>query len=181
MEFDGIVGAVQSGKGAMGVAGMSITEERLKSVDFSIEYVQSKLVILVPAENSTVATPDDLTGKIIAVQTGTTSDIFATDMVENATIQRFKNFLDAASALKTGKCDAVVVDEMTAQSILAENADLAQLADPLTEERYAICVQKGNDTLLESINTTLKRLIEEGKIDEYIYNHTASDAEEAVG
>ncbi|MFA6947421.1 MAG: transporter substrate-binding domain-containing protein [Eubacteriales bacterium] len=176
MEFDGIVGAVQSGKGAIGVAGMSINEERLQSVDFSVEYVKSKLVVLVSSDNTEITTPDALTGKSIAVQTGTTSDVFASD-IKDATISRYKSFLDAASALNSGKVDAVIVDEMTAAEILSANAILVQLADPLTEERYAIAIQKGNKTLLDAVNTTLNRLISEGKIDEYIYNHTAAGTE----
>lgn len=176
MEFDGIVGAVQSGKGAIGVAGMSITEERLKNVDFSVEYIQSKLVVLVSSDNTEITTPDALTGKNIAVQTGTTSDVFASD-IEGAAISRYKSFLDAASALTSGKVDAVVVDEMTAAEILASNSNLVQLADPLTEEKYAIAVQKGNQTLLDAVNATLNRLISEGKIEEYIFNHTAAGAE----
>lgn len=172
MAFDGIVAAVKSGKGDIGVAGMSINEERLESVDFSVEYVSSSLYIIVPANGSTVASADDLVNKTIGVQTGTTADVFTSD-IEGATISRFNNFLDAAAALKAGKCDAIVVDELPSQEIVKANADtLVRLETPLTEEKYAIALQKGNDTLLETINTVLERLLSEGKIDSYIFNHT---------
>ncbi len=179
MEFAGIVGAIKSGKGSLGIAGMSITEERKQSVDFSIQYVNSKLFILVAAGNDAINTPDDLKGKIIGVQTGTTSDIFASD-VENATINRYSQFLEAATALTAGKVDAMVVDELTANEIMAANeGKMKMLETPLAEEAYAIAVQKGNTTLLEAVNKTLQRLIDEGKIEEYIYSHSAgSDAAE---
>lgn len=177
MEFASIVGAIKSGKGSIGAAGMSISEDRLKNVDFSVEYINSKLFILVREDETEIVDPDTLVGVTIGVQAGTTSDVFATD-VENATISRYKTFLEAATALKTGKVNAVVVDELTAAEILAVNADLKQLETPLADEQYAICVQKGNTTLLDAINATLNRLLEEGKIEEFVYNHTAKDAAE---
>lgn len=173
MAFEGIINAIKSGKGSIGVAGMSITEDRQKNVDFSIEYVKSKLFVLVAASETEITTPDNLTGMTIGVQTGTTSDVFASG-VEGAEISRYGNFLDAATALKSGKVRAIVVDELTSDEILAANTDLIRLADPLAEEAYAICVQKGNATLLEAVNATLTRLLDEGKIDEFIFNHSTA-------
>lgn len=173
MAFEGIVNAIKSGKGSIGVAGMSITEDRKKNVDFSVEYVKSKLFVLVAASETEITSPDNLTGMTIGVQTGTTSDVFASD-VEGAEISRYGNFLDAATALMGGKVRAIVVDELTSDEILAANPDLIRLADPLAEEAYAICVQKGNASLLEAVNTTLTRLLEEGKIDEFIFNHSTA-------
>lgn len=176
MAFEGIVNAIKSGKGDVGIAGMSITEDRVKNVDFSIEYVESKLFILVMADETEITNADTLVGMSIGVQTGTTSDTFAS-MVENATINRYSTFLDAATALKSGKVRAMVVDEMTSDEILAANSDLKRLDEPLANEAYAICVKKGNESLLEAVNATLTRLIQEGKIDEYIFNHTTATAE----
>jgi ABC-type amino acid transport substrate-binding protein len=180
MPFEGIINAIKSGKGSIGVAGMSITEDRLKNVDFSIEYFKSKLFVLVSATETEITTPDNLTGMTIGVQTGTTSDAFAS-AVEGAEISRYGSFLDAATALKSGKVRAVVVDELTSEEILAANSDLKRLDQPLADEKYAICVQKGNTTLLEAVNATLTRLLEEGKIDEFIYNHTVKDENVVVG
>lgn len=173
MAFEGIINAIKSGKGSIGVAGMSITEDRQKNVDFSIEYVKSKLFVLVAATETEITSPDNLTGMTIGVQTGTTSDVFASG-VEGAEISRYGNFLDAATALKSGKVRAIVADELTSDEILAANTDLIRLPDPLAEEAYAICVQKGNTTLLEAINATLTRLLDEGKIDEFIFNHSTA-------
>jgi polar amino acid transport system substrate-binding protein len=166
MEFASIIGAVQTGKADLGIAGMSVNEERKQSVDFSIEYTKSQLYILVKTENTDITGPDGLVNKTIAVQTGTTSDTYASD-TEGATMQRFSSFLDAAQAVKTGKADAMVVDMLTAEAILAENADLKMLEEPLADEGYAIAVAKGNQTLLDAVNATLTRLIDEGKIEEF--------------
>lgn len=167
MDFDGIVGAIKSGKGDLGIAGMSVTEERLKNVDFSENYVDSKLVILVLNDNADIENADALEGKVIGVQSGTTSDVIASD-IEGAEILRYKTFLDAATAMKSGKCDAVVVDEMTANEILAANSDIKMLEEVLSTEQYAICMMKGNDTLKEVVDKVITRLLSEGKIDEYI-------------
>ncbi len=179
MDFESIIGAVKSGKVAMGVAGLSINEDRLKNVDFSVEYVNSKIVILVKADEAEIVNGDALKGKTIGVQTGTTSDTHATN-VEGATVNRYKTFLEAATALDSGKVNAMIVDEMTANEILAANeGKFKALEEPLTEEKYAIAVQKGNESLLEAINGTLNRLISEGKVDEFIFNHvTAGEAAE---
>ena len=176
MEFAGIIGAVQTGKADLGIAGMSVTDERKKSVDFTVEYFTSQNVIVVPASNTEINTAADVEGKIIAVQTGTTSDMFASseDFCPGATVQRYSSFIDAASAVKTGKADLMVVDIMTAAEILAQNDDLRQLEEPLADEAYAIAVQKGNTTLLEAVNSTLNRLISEGKIGEYVEQYTAA-------
>lgn len=177
MEFAGIVGAIKSGKGALGVAGMSITEDRLKNVDFSEPYFTSKLFVLVMADNAEINSPDDLTGKSIAVQTGTTSDTFAS-MVEGAEISRFSSFIEAANALKTGKVVSMVVDEMTADEIIAANPEFRKLETMLADESYAIAIQKGNQSLLDAVNATIARLKAEGKIDEFIFNHTTAGAAE---
>ncbi|MDD4772228.1 MAG: transporter substrate-binding domain-containing protein [Eubacteriales bacterium] len=183
MPFEGIINAIKSGKGSFGAAGMSITEDRKKNVDFSIEYAQSKLFVLVTDTETEIKTPDDLNDMTIGVQTGTTSDTYATD-VEGAQISRYGNFLDAAQALKSGKVRAVVVDELTSNEILAANPELVRLDEPLADEGYAICVQKGNTTLLDAINATLTRLIESGKIQEFMDNNVtglAESSEEPVG
>lgn len=176
MEFAGIIGAVQSGKADLGIAGMSVTDERKESVDFSVEYFTSQNVIVVLSSNTEINAAADVAGKTIAVQTGTTSDMFASseDFCPGATVQRYSSFIDAASAVKTGKADAMVVDIMTAGEILAQNDDLRQLEEPLADEAYAIAVQKGNTTLLQAVNATLNRLISEGKIGEYVEQFTAT-------
>ena len=91
-------------------------------------------------------------------------------------VKKYKTALEAANDLKNGRIDGVIIDQLPAESIVAQNDDLELIAEPLTEEKYAIAVQKGNDTLLEAINATLQRLMDEGKIDEYVLNHMGAAA-----
>lgn len=171
MDFDALVGALQSGKGDIVAAGMSITEERLQQVDFSIPYVDSTLLIIVPVGSSYTG-PDDLTGLTIAVQEGTTSDLFATDYVEGATILRFKGAVEAGNAVKSGKADVAVIDQLTAQNVVNASPDELMLLDePLSQEQYAMAVGKGGEDLLALVNEVLGKAVEEGKVDELIATH----------
>ncbi len=175
MDFDGIVGAIQSGKGDLGVAGMTANDERRKSVDFSINYVDTAQMIIVQ-EGSAIASPDDLTGKTIGVQMGTTGDLYASDYVEGANIQRLKTGADAGAALANGQLDAVVIDAMPAQQIVAANPGLVVLEEPLTEEQYAIAIAKGNDDLKAVVDEVLQKLLDDGTIDALIEQHMSASA-----
>lgn len=175
MDFDGIIMAVQSGKGDLGVAGMTATEERAKSVDFSVDYVSTTQMIIVP-QGSPIKTAEDLSGKNVGVQLGTTGDLFATDYIEGAEISRFKTGSDAGMALANGQIDAIVIDAMPADQIVAANAGLALLDEPLTEEQYAIAIKKGNDDLKEVVNKVLEKLLKDGTVDALIEKHMAAAA-----
>ena len=194
MNFDSIVTSVQSGKAAFGAAGMTITDERKENVDFSIEYVTSKQYVILP-EGTTISTIEDLDGMNIGVQTGTTGDFIIGDaingtddaepLIPNATSNGYTSAILAAQDLLSGRLDAVVIDRLPAENIATVNADAGLTTTELlyadgsdTTEEYAICVQKGNTELLEAINATLQRLIDEGKIDEFLVNHTAAAAVE---
>lgn len=193
VNFDSIITAIQAGKGDFGAAGMTIRPDRQKSVDFSIEYVTSKQYIIVP-ESTEITYLDDLAGKAIGVQTGTTGDTLVSEAINGAkaddgtvtpgvlqdtgaSSKGYTNAILAAQDIKTGRLDAVVIDKLPAENITAANSGLKCLelvykdgAD--TTEKYAITVGKGNTTLLEAINATLQRLTDEGKIDELIIYHT---------
>ncbi|WP_040198275.1 transporter substrate-binding domain-containing protein [Candidatus Soleaferrea massiliensis] len=173
MEFDSIIPSVTTGKVAFGAAGMTVREDRLKNVDFSTKYVKSSQYIILP-EDSDITSPDQLEGKRIGVQAGTTGDMYATEEIEGATVNPYKNALDAAMDLNTGKLDAVIIDKLPAETIVKQNAGLKLVNEPLTEEEYAICVGKGNKELLEAINGTLQRLMDEGKIDSYLAKHNSA-------
>lgn len=170
MDFDPIVTAIQSGQGDIGVAGMTNTEERRKSIDFSIDYVSTTQMIIVQ-EGSAIKTADDLIGKTIGVQMGTTGDLFATDMIEDANIQRFKTGPDAGLALQNGQIEAIVIDAMPAAQIASASSGLVVLAEPLTEEQYAIAIAKENTDLKEVVNKVLQRLLDDGTVDALIAKH----------
>ncbi len=172
MAFDSIIAAVQSGKADIAMAGMTVTEDRKQNINFSDPYTEAAQVIVVK-NDSTVATPDDLAGKTIGVQIGTTGDIYAED-IENATIERYSKYFEAINALSQGKIDAVIVDREPGKVFVGENADLKMIDEEFTLEEYAIGVAKDNEQLLNDINASLKKLQDSGKIDEIINKYISA-------
>ncbi|WP_312432586.1 basic amino acid ABC transporter substrate-binding protein [Lacrimispora sp.] len=170
MAFDSLIPAVQSGKADFTAAGMTVNEDRKKNVDFTDTYAEAAQVIIVK-EGSEIKTPDDLTGKKIGVQTGTTGDIYADD-IENAEVKRYNKGMEAVMALTQDKIDAVIIDREPAKVFVKENAGLAILDEAFTEEEYAIAVKKDNKELLDKLNGAIKELKESGElkkiVDKYI-------------
>ncbi len=169
--FDSIVNELKSGKADFAAAGMSVTEERKKQVDFTIEYVTSNQVVVV-RKDSTLTDITKLDGKRIAVQLGTVSDSYVTENFKNADINRQKKFLVAAEAVKNNKADCIVMDQIPAQQLVNENSELKILDGILFKDSYGMAVKKGNKELLNTMNTVLQRLIDEGKIEEYIIEYS---------
>jgi len=166
MDFDSIITAVSSGKADFGMAGMTVTEERKQSIDFTDTYTNAVQVIIVKDGSDKVKNADDLEKAAIGVQMGTTGDIYVSDF-KDATIERYNKGADAVLALSQGKVDAVVIDNEPAKAFVAQNEGLKILDEPFENEEYAICVAKGSD-LTEKINGALKELKAEGKVDEII-------------
>ena len=177
MEFDSIITAVQGGKADMGLAGMTITEERKKNVSFSDSYATGVQVVIVK-EDSEITTPDDLAGgKKIGVQLGTTGDIYASDTPENGgygeeNVEQYSKGADAVMALVQGKVDAVIIDNEPAKSFVESNEGLKILETEYVNEDYAAAVSKENEALLTAINGALGELKADGTIqsilDKYI-------------
>ena len=172
MAFDSIIPAVNSGKADIGLAGITVDEDRLKNVDFTDTYTTASQVIIV-MEDSEIAGPEDLAGKYLGVQLGTTGDLYATDYeAEGATVERYNKGFEAVQAMMQGKIDAVVIDNEPAKVFVEQNEGIKILDEPLTVEEYAIAVKKGNTELLEKINTALAELKDSGElqaiIDKYI-------------
>ncbi|MDP4119967.1 MAG: basic amino acid ABC transporter substrate-binding protein [Bacillota bacterium] len=173
MEFDSIIPTINSGKADIGVAGMTVTADRKKNVDFSDTYTTSKQVIIVNGSNSSVKSTTDLPKKKIGVQLGTTGDIYASDYEkQGSTIQRYNAGLDAAVALTQNKIDCEIIDEQPAKVYVQNYPQLKILSQPFVEESYAICLKKGNTDLLNKINNSIKELKADGTlqkiIDKYI-------------
>lgn len=173
MAFDSIIAAVQSGKADIGMAGLTVTEDRKQNVNFSDPYTQAAQMIIVN-EGSSIQGPDDLVGLTVGVQLGTTGDIYAED-IENATIERYSKGFEAVNALIQGKIDAVIIDKEPAKVFVSQSEGLVLIDEEFTVEDYAICVAKDNTELLDKINGSLKKLQESGKIDEIISKYIKAE------
>ena len=172
--FDSIIPEVQSGKADFGAAGITVTEDRKQSVDFSDTYATATQVIIVKDDNTEISTPDDLVGKTIGVQLGTTGDIYASD-IEDATIEQYNKGFEAVQALSQNKIDAVIIDGEPAKVFVSENEGLKILDEAFTTEEYAICVKKGNTELLEDINTAIANLKESGELQEIVDKYITAE------
>lgn len=124
---------------------------------------------------NTVNSVDDLEGKVIGVQLGTTGDIYAED-VKDATVEKYNKGADAVQALKQGKVDAVIIDNEPAKVFVSKNDDLKILGDPFVVEEYAIALKQGNDDLKAKINDALKTLKDNGTMDKILSNWIGEDA-----
>jgi len=173
MAFASIILAVSSGKADIGVAGMTVTEDRLENVNFSDTYATAAQVVILQ-EGSEIASVDDLANKSIGVQLGTTGDIYAED-IEGATIERYNKGFEAVQALSQGKIDAVIIDREPAKVFVAENEGLVILDEEFTVEEYAIAIAKENTELLEKVNTALASLKESGKLDEIVGKYISAE------
>lgn len=164
--FDAIIAEVVSGKADIGIAGMTVTDERKQNVDFSDSYATGTQVIIVK-EDSEIKSAADLEGKSIGVQLGTTGDIMATD-IKDSKVEQYNKGMDAVQALSQGKIDAVIIDSEPAKFYEKEVSGLKILDEAFAVEDYAIALKKGNTALQSKINEALKELKAEGKIDEII-------------
>ena len=176
MDFDAALLAAQSGKSDMVMAGVTVTEERQTVMDFSNTYATGIQVVIVP-EDSDIASIDDMTGKMIGVQRGTTGDLYCSASVEDGgfgeeNVTPYDNGLTAVQALMNGQVDCVVIDNAPAQEFVAANPGLKILDTEYANEEYAIGVAKGNTQLLDAINTAIAELKADGTIqsilDKYI-------------
>lgn len=173
MDFESIIPAVTSGKASIGMAGMTVTPDRQKSVDFSDSYATGVQAIIVK-EGSDIKNVDDLFAEganhKIGVQTGTTGDLYTTDDIEGAglgKVERFPKGADAVLALQQGKVDCVVIDNNPAKEFVAANEGLQILDTEYAVEDYAICLAK-NSPLTEKINTALAELTADGTVQKII-------------
>jgi polar amino acid transport system substrate-binding protein len=162
MNFDSIVTAVQTGLADVGIAAISDKAERREFVDFTIPYFSATLVVIVP-QDSDIGGLADLEQARIAVQEGTTSDIFCEDELPDAAITRFKRAPDTVLELKSGRVDAIVIDNGVAGQFISDNPDLKILPETLAEEEYVIAVGKNNKELLDKINKAIQELKDSGE------------------
>ena len=168
MAFDSIITAVKEGSADFGLAGMTVTEKRLKEVDFSISYANGVQVIIVK-EGSKITNVDDLYAEgaayKVGVQLGTTGDAYATDDFGDDLVTSFTTGNEAVNALLGGDVDCVIIDNEPAKAFVANNKGLKILETTYADEDYAACIKKDNDALLKAVDKAISELIADGTID----------------
>ncbi len=176
--FDSIIPGIQTGKYDMGMAGMTVTDERKEQVNFSDSYATGVQVVIVK-DDSAITSVDDLfadgADTVVGTQAGTTGFIYATSDIEDAglgTVKSFGKTTDAVEALKNGQVDCVILDNEPAKALVAANEGLHILDTEYAVEDYAIAIAKENTDLLGKINTALAELKDDGTlqsiVDKYI-------------
>ena len=170
MDFDAALLSVQQGKADIVMAGVTVTDERKAVMDFSDSYATGIQSIIVP-EGSDIASPDDLAGKKIGTQRGTTGYIYCSDDFGDENVVAYDDGLTAVQALNNGQVDAVVIDNAPAKEFVAANPGLVILDTSYAEEDYAIGVAKGS-SLKDAVNAALEELKADGTLqsieDKYI-------------
>ena len=170
MDFDAALLSVQQGKADIVMAGVTVTDERKAVMDFSDSYATGIQSIVVP-EGSDIASPDDLAGKKIGTQRGTTGYIYCSDDFGDENVVAYDDGLTAVQALNNGQVDAVVIDNAPAKEFVAANPGLVILDTSYAEEDYAIGVAKGS-SLKDAVNAALEELKADGTlqsiVDKYI-------------
>ncbi|MGI6169042.1 MAG: basic amino acid ABC transporter substrate-binding protein [Christensenellales bacterium] len=172
MEFDSLLPAVNADKCDVVAAGMTVRPDRELQVDFSETYYRSTQVVLVGIHDDSIQTIDDLKGKSIGVQTGTTGEEEANN-IEGAEVRSFSNGLEATMALKNDQIDLIIIDAEPAKNFVENNSDAIKIVEiGFADEYYALAVKKGNSELLEKINAALKELKEDGALDSLIASYS---------
>ncbi len=170
MEFEALVASIGN-KIDVAIAGMTITDERKENADFSDPYYDAVQYVILP-EGSEIATFDDLAGKTIGVQLGTTGDFIASDDVDGANVKQYNKGVDAVNDLINGRVDCVIIDKNPALVFAGKFEGQLTAVDGeqfgFGIENYAIAMPKGDAALSAQINGALKELKEDGTFDELV-------------
>ncbi|TLS38085.1 transporter substrate-binding domain-containing protein [Pseudalkalibacillus caeni] len=173
MDFGGIIPAIQADQLDVAIAGMSITDDRKKKVDFSDPYFDAGLTLVVSKDNNDITKPEDLKGKVVAVKNGTTGADKAQELKDEVGIKEIRQFNDSPSMFQevsNGNADVLIEDyPVIAYAIKSKDLGLKTVGDRLNGDQYGIAVKKGeNQELLKMINEGLQNLRDNGKYDEII-------------
>lgn len=174
MEFDSLLVGLQNGKVDAIIAGMTITDERKESVDFSTPYYAATQVMIV-MEDSDITKATDMEGKKIAVVQGYTGETCVQEL--GYPYEAFKKGTECVMELTNGKCDAVVIDSATAKKYVADNKGTKIVEDNenFATEEYGIAVAKGNTELLNKINTCIEKMLADGTISELAVKYSEAE------
>jgi ABC-type amino acid transport substrate-binding protein len=169
MKFDSLIVALNSGKIDMIASGMTITAERLKSVNFSQPYYEATQVVITQKQDDSIHSLSDLEAKHAAVQLGTTGDIMAKKYTGQVTA--FNTGFEAIMELNNGKVDLVLIDSEPAANYLEKNADLKLVELKFDAEFYGFAISKKSPELLQQVNATLAKMKTNGQYDTLISQH----------
>jgi polar amino acid transport system substrate-binding protein len=167
--WDGIFVALSQGQFDAVASGVTITEERLKTIDFSEPYLRYGQVVLVRADETAIVGVDSLTGKKVGVQTGTTNDEKATSLQKEGKvgdIKRYETFALAVAALINKDIDAVIIDSYAADGFININKDkIKKVGEPFTSEALGIGIKKGDAALKAAFDAALTQMKTDGTLD----------------
>ncbi len=170
VDFDSVIPAVISGKADLAAAGITITEDRKKNVDFSVPYVKTGIVVIYKKSVGFTG-PEQLKGKKIGVQGGTTSETYVLEELKQEP-ERSRSPAESVAALKSGRVEFVIADIDPAKNCVKGEPDLA-ISDFITSEEYAIAIKKGQPELLKAINETIAEIKADGRLAKWIADYTA--------
>ncbi len=166
--WDGIIPGLMNGNYDCLISAMTITAERKKQIAFSIPYFSIRQAIVVKENNNSVKTPDDLIGRTVAVQNGTTGDLYASK-IKNAKMKRFDTNPQAVQELINNNADAAVMDDLVAYDAIKSSKGLKVVPiENIEQEDYGIGIRKDNQQLIDKINKAIEAIQENGKLDELI-------------
>ncbi|MBW8381434.1 MAG: transporter substrate-binding domain-containing protein [Youngiibacter sp.] len=174
LKFDGLLAALDQGSVDIVIAGLSPTEERAKSVDFSIQYYSAEQAVVIRGtDKGTLATLESLKGKTIAAQKGTIQED-AAKAVEGATVLSLGKISDLILALKSNRADAAIIEVPVAESNVKENADLviSSIVIKNEGEGKVAAVKKGSADLVAEVNKTLERILGDGTFEKFVLEAT---------
>lgn len=167
LEFSGLIAGMESGRFEMGIAGITITEDRKKKIDFSDPYYDAGLITVVQAENEDIAMMNDISGKTVATRTGSTSYDYLIENYPDAEVIPFEGIVEAYMELRSGRVDAVVYDSPNAQYYANEKSEgsLKVVGDIAEAQQYGIAFKQGSE-LVQPFNEALAKFIKDGTYDD---------------
>jgi len=173
MDFEKAVLAPHEGAADFAASGIAVTEERKNAVSFTVEYLQTKQVVVAMAGETSITDEASMLSKVLGVQTGSSSELLYMDQVSGE-MKSYLKYQEAADALKAGEIQCIAMDDLAAQMLVAQNPELEVLPFTLYEDSVAFAVEIDNDALLEKINPIMQNLIDSGKVNEFVEKHMAN-------
>ncbi len=170
-DWNGVTGALNANKFDAIINGMSITEERKKVIDFSIPYVNASIGMVVKADNNDIKSGEDLKGKVVATQAGSSGyeackSLVEDGIIDEANLKLYNQYPEAFQELSLGRVDVIVVDVTTAEDYIAESEEYKLVEEPLVDDLYAIGLRKGDTELKEALDKALLEMMEDGTLAE---------------